>query len=57
MNERHQTIKIWRSTYLKLKRLAAQKPEKMTVLLDRLVEDETQRREAVEPLVGLEPTT
>lgn len=44
MNDKHQTIKVWRTTYLKLKRLAAQKPEKMIELLDRLVDDETQRR-------------
>jgi hypothetical protein len=56
MSEKHQTIKIWRATYLKLKRLAAQKPEKMIELLDRLVDEEIQRR-GVEPVVGLEPTT
>jgi len=39
----HQTIKIWRSTYLKLKRLAGQKPEKLVDLIDRLVDEEIQR--------------
>lgn len=50
------TIKIWLDTYLKLKRLAAQKPEKIVELIDRLVDEEL-AREGGKPLVGLEPTT
>lgn len=50
------TIKIWLDTYLKLKRLAARKPEKIVELIDRLVDEELARKDG-EPLVGLEPTT
>jgi hypothetical protein len=44
MSKEHQTVKVWRDTYLRLKRLAAQKPEKIVELLDRLVREEESRR-------------
>jgi len=42
MNE-YQTIKIWLSTYKRLKLLAALTGEKILNLIDRLVEEELKR--------------
>lgn len=41
---RHKTIKVWYETYRTLKRLAAEKPEALAALVDRLVQDEVERR-------------
>ncbi len=39
----HQTIKIRRETYRKIKRLAARRPESIVELIDRLVDTELQK--------------
>jgi predicted CopG family antitoxin len=44
---KHKTIKVWYGTYRKLKRLAAEKPESLAALIDRLVEQEESRRKPV----------
>lgn len=44
---KHQTIKIWHETYRELKKLAAEKPEPMAALIDRLVKEEIERRKVV----------
>ncbi len=41
---RHKTIKVWFSTYRELRKLAAEKPESMAALVDRLVKAERERR-------------
>jgi predicted patatin/cPLA2 family phospholipase len=41
---KHQTIKVWYRTYKELKKLAAEKPESLAALLDRLVQAERERR-------------
>jgi hypothetical protein len=41
---KHKTIKVWYSTYRELKKLAAEKPESLAALLDRLVREESDRR-------------
>lgn len=37
---KHKTIKVWFNTYRKLKKLAAEKPESLAALVDRLVSQE-----------------
>ena len=41
---KHKTIKVWFSTYRTLRQLAAEKPESMAALIDRLVNTEKERR-------------
>lgn len=41
---KHKTVKVWFVTYRELRKLAAEKPESMAILIDRLVQEERQRR-------------
>lgn len=42
---RHKTVKVWFGTYRELRKLAAEKPESMAALLDRLTKAERERRD------------
>lgn len=42
---KHQTIKVWYDTYRELRKLAAEQPESMAALIDRLVRAERERRQ------------
>lgn len=42
---KHKTIKVWFSTYRELKKLAAEKPESLAALIDRLVQEAKQKKD------------
>lgn len=44
---KHKTIKVWYSTYRLLKKLAAEKPESLAALIDRLAQSENETKQPV----------
>lgn len=49
---KHKTIKVRFATYRSLRKLAADAPETMTALIDRLVQEEIERRKIDQPASG-----
>jgi hypothetical protein len=49
---KHKTIKVRYSTYHELKKLAAEKPESLAALIDRLTRAERERRSNLKPDEG-----